>query len=82
MPEDFEEKTQRIVGNLSNAMVNIFSILHKCLLNSGALKPGQFSEALKGTFNHPDADWERFDYAIFQLLAKEIDRAERDDRNG
>jgi hypothetical protein len=82
MAEDFEEKTQRIVGNLGNALTTAFSILHKCLLNNGAIKPGQFAEALKGTFNYPDADWERFDYVVLPLLAKEIERAEREDRIG
>ena len=81
MPEDYEDKTQRIVGNVTNAMVNAFSILHKCLLNTGALKQGQFSEALKGTFNYPEADWDRLDYVVLRVLAKEIERAERDDRN-
>lgn len=81
MMESSDEKTQRIVGGVTNAMVNAISILHKCLLNNGSIKQGEFAEALKGTFNYPDADWERLDYTVLRVLAKEIERAERYDRN-
>jgi hypothetical protein len=45
-------------------------------MNNGALKPGQFSGALKQTFNEPDADWERLDYCYFRTLANLLDEAE------
>ena len=77
-----DEITQKVIGNVSNAFTQALVTLDKCLLNNGALKPGQFSEALKSTFNHPDADWERLDYTILRMLAKEIDDAEVRDRRG
>jgi hypothetical protein len=49
-------------------------------MNNGALKPGQFSQALKDTFNASEADWNRLDYDYFQSLAKMLDEAEVRDR--
>ena len=81
MSDEYAEKTQALVAKMGSAMIDALVILDKCLLNNGALKAGQFSGALKQTFNHPDADWERLDYAFFQQLAKMIDEAEIQDRN-
>jgi hypothetical protein len=64
----------------SSAIQNAFAILTKCLLNNGALKPGQFSAALKTTINDPDANWDRQDYVFFQLLANLLDEVEAQDR--
>jgi hypothetical protein len=55
-------------------------ILVKCLLNNGALKPGQFTDALKATFNEAEADFERLDYVYLRQLANEVDKAEAHDR--
>jgi hypothetical protein len=59
---------------------NAFVVLAKCLMNNGALKPGQFPKALKDTFNEPDADWSRLDYHYFQQLAAMLEEAEIRDR--
>ncbi len=75
-----DEITQQFIGNLTNAVVHAFVILDKCLLNNGALKPGQFSSGLKDTFNHPEADWGLFDYSVLQMIAKELDAAEIRDK--
>ena len=64
----------------NNATQQAFVILAKCLLNNGALKPGQFSQALKITFNEAEADWEKLDYTLLQLLADALDRAETQGR--
>ena len=50
----------------NNATHQALAVLTKCLVNNGALKPGQFSSALKDTFNEPDADWSRLDYQFLQ----------------
>jgi hypothetical protein len=64
----------------ASATQNAFLILAKCLMNNGALKPGQFPKALKETFNEPDADWSRLDYHYFQQLAAMLEEAEIRDR--
>jgi len=64
----------------ASAIQNTFVILAKCLLNNQALKPGQFSAALKATFNEPDADFQRLDYQFFQRLARMIEDAEIHDK--
>jgi hypothetical protein len=64
----------------ASATQNAFVILAKCLMNNGALKPGQFPKALKETFNEPDADWSRLDYHYFQQLAAMLEEAEIRDR--
>jgi hypothetical protein len=74
------DKHGELIALLSNATLNSLVILHKCLLNNGALRPGQFSKALKDTFNSPDADWSRLDYAFFRQLAQMLDEAEVRDR--
>jgi hypothetical protein len=49
---------------------NALVMLAKCfIMNHGALKPGQFCGGLKATFNEPDAEWSRLDYAYFRHLA-------------
>jgi hypothetical protein len=58
----------------NNAMLCAFVILAKCLTNNGALRPGQFSDALKSTFNHPDAKWDRLDYEMLHRLAALLDQ--------
>jgi len=63
-----------------NATQQALASLNKCLLNNGALRPGQFSGAIKETFNHADANWTRFDYQYLQLLAKLLDETEAKDR--
>jgi hypothetical protein len=64
----------------ASATTSAFVILAKCLLNNGALKPGQFPAALKSTFNEAEADWQRLDYQFLQQLATAIDEAEIRDR--
>jgi hypothetical protein len=63
-----------------NANVQAFVMLAKCLMNNGALKPGQFQAAIKSTFNEAEADWSRLDYQSLQHLATALDRAEIEDR--
>lgn len=75
-----EQKMLKILSDGFNAMTQAMVILNKCLLNKGALEPGQFLAAIKETINHPDAQWDRFDYTVLQMLAKEIERSEQEDR--
>jgi hypothetical protein len=68
------------IGLTNNAVLQAFAILNNCLLNNGALKPGQFSTAIKSTFNDPAADWNRPDYELLQHLANVLDRVEAENR--
>jgi hypothetical protein len=63
-----------------NAMTQALASLNKCLLNNQSLKPGQFSGAIKQTFNETEADWSRLDYQFLMNLAKVLDEAEANDR--
>jgi hypothetical protein len=65
-----------IAALYASATQTAFVILTKCLLNNGALQPGQFAQALKSTFNEAEADWQRLDYQYLQRLAKMIEDAE------
>jgi len=65
---------------LGAAFAQAFASLEKCLLNNGALKRGEFSQALKDTLNHSGADRDGADYEILQLLASQLDEAEAKDR--
>jgi hypothetical protein len=64
---------------LANGSQMAIVILVKCLLNNGALNPGQFAAALKATFNEAEADFERLDYVYLRQLANEVDKAETHD---
>jgi hypothetical protein len=64
----------------NNATHQALAILTKCLLNNGALRPGQFSSALKAALNEPDAQWDRLDHTFLQLLANLIGEAESSGR--
>jgi hypothetical protein len=64
----------------SNGTLQAFAILTKCLLNNGALRPGQFQSSIKETFNEPEADWNRLDYHYLQQLAALLDKVETEDR--
>ena len=55
------------IGLTNNAVLQAFAILNNCLLNNGALKPGQFSTAIKSSFNDPGADWNRPDYKLLNI---------------
>ena len=62
----------------AGATQNAFVVLAKCLVDNGALKPGQFSSAIKSTFN--EADRRGLDYQFFQRLAQMLDEAETRDK--
>ena len=64
----------------ASATQNALVILAKCLMNNGALGPGQFPKALKDTFNEPDADWTRLDYHYLRQLATMLEDAETRDQ--
>ena len=71
-----ELKALSLIGS---ATQSAFVVLAKCLLDNGALKPGQFPAALKQTFNEAEADWTRLDYVFLQQLAKMLEGAEERD---
>lgn len=79
MPEPLTPE-MKALALYASATQNALVIMAKCLMNNGALRPGQFSNALKATFNEPEADWKRLDYCFFQDLAKMLDEAETRDR--
>ncbi|MGA8821676.1 MAG: hypothetical protein WB613_02500 [Pseudolabrys sp.] len=62
----------------AGATQNAFVVLAKCLVDNGALKPGQFSSAMKSTFN--EADRRGLDYQFSQRLAQMLDEAETRDK--
>ena len=70
------DATRELIALEASASRCALATLAKCLLDSGALKPGQFSRALKGTFNKAGADWERPDYEYLRGLAKMVEEAE------
>ncbi|MFZ0095292.1 MAG: hypothetical protein WB540_16590 [Pseudolabrys sp.] len=61
----------------AGATQNAFVVLAKCLVDNGALKPGQFSSAIKSTF---EADRRGLDYQFSQRLAQMLDEAETRDK--
>ena len=75
-----DDQTLQAMSLLMNGTQHALVSLNKCLLNNGALKPGQLSGAIKETFNHAEADWSRLDYQFLQLLAKLLDETEASDR--
>jgi hypothetical protein len=79
MPEDLTPE-MKAVALIASATQNALVILSKCLMNNGALKPGQYPKALKDTFNEPDADWSRLDYHYFQQLTSMLEDTETRDR--
>jgi len=52
-------KLRTELAYIASASQQALVILAKCLMNNGALRPGQFSAALKDTFNHPETRWDR-----------------------
>jgi hypothetical protein len=74
------EPALEAVALYASANKTALVILAKCLLNNGALRPGQFANALKSTFNEAEADWQRPDYQYLQQLATMLDEAETRDR--
>ena len=62
----------------AGATQNAFVVLVKCLMDNGALKPGQFSTAIKASLNAVEA--QRLDYQYFQGLARMLDEAETRDK--
>ena len=75
-----DDKQLEALSLRMTATQQAFASLNKCLLNNGALRPGQFSGAVKETFNAAEADWGRLDYQYLQLLAKLLDDTEAKDR--
>ena len=58
------------------ATQNALVTLSKCLTDNGALKPGQFSSAIKATLKEAEVDLERPYYHYLQVLAEMLDGAE------
>ena len=61
----------------AGATQNALAILAKCLVDNGALKPGQFSAAIRATLSKAEADRNRLDYQYFQQLAQLLDKNDR-----
>ncbi len=51
----------------------VFKLLIECLEVNGALLPGQFQKALRGTIAHPNAERHRLDYVLLSELLKQLD---------
>jgi hypothetical protein len=64
----------------AGATQNAFAILAKCLMENGALKPGQFPAAIRARLNGAEADRHRLDYQYFQHLAQILEDAEKNHR--
>ena len=62
----------------ANATQNAFVVLVKCLTDNGALKPGQFSTAIKSSLS--EANQQHLDYQFFQGLSRMLDETETRDR--
>ena len=75
-----DDKTVEALGLAMNAVTQALASLNKCLLNNQSLKPGQFSGAIKQSFNEAEADWSRLDYQFLMNLAKVLDETEANDR--
>ena len=69
------DKTVEVIALYASATQNAFVILSKCLMNNGALQPGQFSSAIKATLNEAEIDRQRPDYHYLQVLAEMLDGA-------
>jgi hypothetical protein len=69
-----DDQTLETLALYANGTRVAFAILNKCLQNNNALRPGQFSAALKATFNDAEADWLRLDYQYLKELAKLVDQ--------
>jgi hypothetical protein len=59
---------------------NAFVILTKCLMNNGALKPGQFSSAIKAKLNEVE-NRRSLDYQYLQQLTAMLDESELREQN-
>jgi hypothetical protein len=70
------DKTVEVIALYASATQNALVTLSKCLMENGALKPGQFSSAIKATLNEAEVDPERPDYHYLQVLAAMLDGAE------
>ena len=63
----------------AGATQNALAILAKCLMDNGALKPGQFPAAIRARLNGAEADRHRLDYQYFQQLAQMLEDAEKEE---
>ena len=57
-------------ANFSSVAVRL---LVECLEANGALRPGQFQKALKGTLAHPQSQLNRLDYVLLGDLLNQLD---------
>jgi membrane-bound lytic murein transglycosylase len=64
-----------IAAAYASTTQNAFVILTKCLVNNGALQPGQVSSAIKAKLNEAE-NRRALDYQYFQQLAAMLDEAE------
>ena len=75
------DKTVEVIALYASATQNALAILTKCLMDNGALEPGQFSSAIKATLNEGEVDPQRPDYHYLQVLATMLDEVEVRDPN-
>jgi len=53
------DKTVEVIALYASATQNALVTLSKCLTDNGALKPVQFSSAIKATLNEAEVDLQR-----------------------
>lgn len=70
---DVEKTVENLIFQ-SNGILHSFVMLVRVLEKSGSLEKGRFEQALKETFNHPDAQFERADYQFFAQLLQLLEQ--------
>lgn len=63
-----DEHAKALAYSISAIHIEI-RILVQMLERRGVLEPGAYLKALKDTINHPEAQYERFDYEVLRQLA-------------
>ena len=63
---------------VANFAIVAHKILIECLERNGALRPGQFRTALRGTIAHPKAEQQQLDYQMLAELLERLDNESTD----
>lgn len=70
---DTEKAIEYLVQQTNGVMLS-FVMLVRILEKNGSLEPGRFEKALRDTFNHPDAQFDRADYKFFAHLLRQLEQ--------
>jgi hypothetical protein len=71
-----QDKILAAISNATNAQMIAITLLVQMLERRGVMEKGAYLQAIKNTFNAPEADFNRLDYKLLQNLVNMLESSD------